>query len=83
MVIFKLKLLRVLFDYLKRVRFSLIQQKPTVIAYPKFNAEQDAEVLKKAIKGLGKTFEPRLKNQIPEQCLTTQIQLLCLRFLRK
>ncbi|PVD37280.1 hypothetical protein C0Q70_04277 [Pomacea canaliculata] len=30
-----------------------LNQKPTVIAYPKFNAEQDAEVLKKAIKGLG------------------------------
>ena len=38
-------LIKVCFDF---------QQEGTVVAYDKFNAEQDAEVLNKAVKGLGR-----------------------------
>ena len=34
--------------------FPVFQQEGTVVAYDKFNAEQDAEVLNKAVKGLGR-----------------------------
>ena len=38
-------------------RLFILQQEGTLMPYPKFNAEQDAEVLHKAMKGLGKSTQ--------------------------
>ena len=58
-----------------RLNAFFLQQQGTVQAYAKFNAEQDAEVLKSAMKGLG-TDEETLINVLCYRSNTQRQELV-------